>query len=274
MRLLAFLFSLLILFTVFIGLGHAQDAPIPANQGRVTDLAGVFTADQKERLAARLKDLEKTREDSPQVLVLTTKGVPDNDIVTFGVKVFEAWKPGTKGRDSGLLIIIDTNHMIQKNGHEVMAKNVRFEVGYGLEPVIGDIVSHDIITEVMGPKVKGKNPDWFGATMAAADAIGTRIEKKVAQDNAPPVHWSAFAIFIVFLLFGVGGVIVFLAIRAMIRSGVDFGAIASAVADSTTTTSYGSSSGSSSGRSSSSNDWSSGGGSSGGGGANADLSDD
>lgn len=270
------------------------EMPIPANQGRVTDLSKVFTDVQRDSLATKLKALETTRADAPQVLLLTIPDIPDNDIETFAVKTFEAWKPGQKGIDNGLLIVIGTN-----------ARKVKIEVGYGLEPIITDSVAADIIKEKIGPHVKGKKREWYAGASDAIDAIGTRLEAgppKPAQTSN-----GGGAIIAILLLFGLLGVFVlvlFLASRrrtagvstyttnsytpAPTYSGgssyptssrrtryeeeddrptssalTDFITAAAAAAVSTQTT-----------RRNTDNEWSAGGGRSGGGGASVDLSDD
>jgi uncharacterized membrane protein YgcG len=57
------------LFAIVIGLvalvANPVLAQVPANQGRVTDTAGLYTPQQIEVLAQHLKAIEKTREDSP-----------------------------------------------------------------------------------------------------------------------------------------------------------------------------------------------------------------
>lgn len=197
------------LYTILMGLillvspvaANADDHGVPANQGRVTDTAGVFSKTDRDVLATMLKQLEDSKKEHPQVLILTTKGIPNNDIVTFGVKVVEAWKPGQKGIDNGLLILINA---------DPANPQVRFEVGYGLEPFITDTRSRNIIERRMVPLLKGQNPNWYKASVEAINAIGRNIEAGPPPKKKEESSEAGFVIagFII-VLFSIGAFVLF-----------------------------------------------------------------
>src|SRR5689334_4946651 len=72
---------------------------IPANDGYVTDAAGILTADQKKQLTDSL-GLYK-QQTSSELAVLTIPSLQGGDIADFGVKVFRQWGIGTKANNNG-----------------------------------------------------------------------------------------------------------------------------------------------------------------------------
>lgn len=111
---------------------------MPALQARVTDLTGTLSAAEREGLEAKLADWEARTTNQLAILIVpTTQPEP---IEGYSIRVVEAWKLGQKGKDNGALLLIAKGD-----------KQMRIEVGYGLEGVLTDITSHRIITETIAP---------------------------------------------------------------------------------------------------------------------------
>lgn len=104
----------------------------PALTGRVVDDAGLISPDARERLTDMLAQHEK--QTTNQVVVVTLPSLQGYAIEDFGYQLGRQWGIGQKGKDNGVLLLIATNE-----------RKVRIEVGYGLEGVLTDAVSHDII---------------------------------------------------------------------------------------------------------------------------------
>lgn len=112
--------------------------PVPALQARVTDLTGTLSGAEKQALEAKLADWEARTSNQLAILIVpTTRPEP---IEAYSIRVAEAWKIGQKGNDNGALLLIAKDD-----------KQMRIEVGYGLEGVLTDITSHRIITETIAP---------------------------------------------------------------------------------------------------------------------------
>lgn len=112
--------------------------PVPALQARVTDLTGTLSAAERQGLEAKLADWEARTTNQLAILIVpTTQPEP---IEAYSIRVVEAWKLGQKGKDNGALLLIAKGD-----------KQIRIEVGYGLEGVLTDITSHRIITETIAP---------------------------------------------------------------------------------------------------------------------------
>ena len=83
-------------------------------------------------------------------------------IEAFGIRLAEAWKIGRKGADNGVIVIVAKDD-----------RNMRIEVGYGLEGAIPDAVAKRIIAERMTPRFAAG--DFFGGLLAAGEALDRAI---------------------------------------------------------------------------------------------------
>src|SRR5712664_804274 len=119
----------------------AEDAPIPPLAGRVVDLNGTLTAEQKRELEASLEAFEKRK--GSQIAVLITGTTFPEPIESFSMRVAEAWKIGRKGVDDGIVVVIAKSD-----------RAMRIEVGYGLEGAVPDAVAKRLIEEEFIPKFR------------------------------------------------------------------------------------------------------------------------
>lgn len=137
--------------------------------GFINDEAGVLTLEQKAELESLAVTYEA--ESGNEIAVLTVPELIEETIEEKAVKVFEEWGVGKKGKDNGVLLIL-----------AIKDREVRLEVGYGLEGVLTDIRSEQIINEVMVPELRNEN--YFGAIKGAM----TRIMAIAAGEEFLPVE--------------------------------------------------------------------------------------
>src|SRR5919204_445159 len=64
----------------------------------------------------------------------------------FSIKLAERWRAGQKGLNNGVILVVFARD-----------RKLRFEVGYGLEPVVPDIVAGQIIRDVIAPRFREGN---------------------------------------------------------------------------------------------------------------------
>ncbi len=125
----------------------AADLKIPRSPDQwVTDTAGFLSADIAGRINVRLRAYEA--ESGHQILVYIGKTTGGYSIEEFAVKAFEAWKPGRKGLDDGLILFIMADD-----------RKMRIEVGYDLEDKVTDAKAAGIINDVLTPKFRAGDPD-------------------------------------------------------------------------------------------------------------------
>jgi uncharacterized protein len=131
-------------------------APIPELRARVTDTAGILDAAQQSALEAKLSALEA--ETGAQIAVLIIPTARPEAIEQYALRVAEAWTLGREGVDDGALLVIATED-----------RQVRIEVGYGLEGALTDATSRRIIAEAIVPHFR--TGDMYGGTAAGVDRM-------------------------------------------------------------------------------------------------------
>jgi len=128
----------------------------PALTGRVVDQAGVMTAQSRNDLETKLKELED--KSSIQLVVATVKSLQGSDVETYTNELFRFWKLGEAKKNNGaLLLIAPAEH------------KVRIEVGYGLEGILTDALSSVIISSAIVPRFKAG--DFSGGIERGVDGI-------------------------------------------------------------------------------------------------------
>lgn len=176
-----------------VGLAGTVSAlePFTVNQ-YVTDRAGMMgeaEAGQLSRALARYAGATGN-----QLLVITVPGLEGRELVEYTEALFERNQPGEKGKDNGLILFV-----AQKE------RQIRIEVGYGLEEAVPDGKAGKIVREVIAPRFKAG--DFSGGIIAGVNALIRAISPDY-QDNTLPAPapdgsedgLSAAALFIVILL--------------------------------------------------------------------------
>ena len=138
-------------FTLFLLVSTGAVAPaldVPPLRGRVNDLAGIFSPQKRQALEERLKQFEQ--ETSHQIVALTIPSLAGNNIEDFGIRVAETWKIGQKGLANGVILLVAKRE-----------RQIRIEVGRGLEGILPDLVASRIIREVIAPRFR-KGDDAAG----------------------------------------------------------------------------------------------------------------
>src|ERR1700686_2680284 len=128
----------------------------PQLTGRVVDQAGVMSADSRNTVEAKLKDLED--KSGIQLVVATVKSLQGSDIETYANQLFRTWKLGQTQKNNGVLLLVaPAEH------------KVRIEVGYGLEGTLTDALSSAIISGAIVPRFKTN--DFAGGIDRGVDGI-------------------------------------------------------------------------------------------------------
>ena len=200
-----FLAPLLALVLVAFAAPALAAPTFPPLTGRVVDDAGVLSAPVKADLDAKLAALETATHH--QLVVATIKSLQGDDIDDYGYQLGRAWGIGRAGKNDGVVFIIaPAEH------------KVRIEVGYGLEPILTDALSSQILQAAVLPKfragdVQGGVVDGTTALIAqlSRDAPAAQAKAQAAV-RAPARHRGGIGaivpiiiLFIVFsMIFGRG----------------------------------------------------------------------
>lgn len=177
------------LFILFFSLGlsvlFALQVP-PRADGYVTDRAGLLSPAARTNLETTLQAFETKT--SNQVVVATFPSLEGDSLEDFSIRLAEAWKAGQKRRDNGVILLIFKND-----------RKIRIEVGYGLEGVLTDALSGQIISGVIAPYFR--RGDYEAGIMAGTVAImkATQGEFKGAGEK-DHTNTKLLFLFLTFLL--------------------------------------------------------------------------
>jgi uncharacterized protein len=145
---------------------HAQSQNTLPLQGAVSDYAGVIDTSTSAQITDLSTRLHQATGD--WLAVATVKTVaPFADAQSYAVKMFQNGGRGLgEGKsDNGILILL-----------AVQERQVRIEVGYGLEEYVTDGFSGETSRNVMVPYFKQQ--DYGGGLLAGAQAVAARIAEK------------------------------------------------------------------------------------------------
>jgi uncharacterized protein len=137
------------------------DVAVPPLKAHVTDLTGTLSAPQIQTLESRLSDFERGK--GSQIAVLMLPSTEPETIEQYSIRVAEAWKIGRARVDDGVILVVAKND-----------RNLRVEVGRGLEGAIPDAVAKRVVSDVITPHFR--SGDFYGGIAAGTDALMKLIE--------------------------------------------------------------------------------------------------
>jgi uncharacterized protein len=150
-------YATLAILLAWLALAPARAAPnFPPLTGRVVDNAHVLSPEVQTQLSDKLKDLEDRT--TRQLVVVTLPSLQGYDIADYGYQLGRYWGIGQKNSNNGVLFIIVPSE-----------RQVRIEVGYGLEPILTDALSSVILNEAVLPRFRAG--DVQGGIVDGTNAI-------------------------------------------------------------------------------------------------------
>ena len=166
--------------------------PPPALTGRVVDQAGILSSAVKAELETALAAHENNT--TNQVVVVTLESLNGANIEEYSLELGRRWGIGQKGKDNGVLLVVAPND-----------KQIRIEVGYGLEGILTDALSGNIINYYIIPEFKKgdiQNGIKIGTQKIIALLEGDESAKKEieAQADYEPLEAAALMTGIITLI--------------------------------------------------------------------------
>jgi uncharacterized protein len=160
---------LCLIFLIWPFLILAGELPQPV--GWVNDFAGVISPEYREKINARIQELEgKT---GAEIAVATIDSISPYGEIEYARMLFDKWKPGKKGKDNGVLVLL-----------AVKERRWRIETGYGVEGALPDGLCGRIGREYMVPYFKqGKYAEglYYGTGAIVKILSGEAILIKAEQ---------------------------------------------------------------------------------------------
>ncbi|KKU57730.1 MAG: hypothetical protein UX81_C0030G0002 [Parcubacteria group bacterium GW2011_GWA2_47_12] len=138
--------------------------------GFVNDFAGLLAEDARVGLEEKLSGFAQTS--GNEIVVATVATLGDDTIENFAEELFKEWGIGKKGEDNGALILVARDE-----------REVRIEVGYGLEPLLTDLASGAIIRNDFAPHFA--QGDFASGLNAGVDTVIKIVSGGSADASAP-----------------------------------------------------------------------------------------
>ena len=164
----------------------------PALKGRVVDQAGLLEISTVKKLETQLQAHETAT--SNQLVVVILKDLQGLVIEDYGYQLGREWGIGQKGKNNGVLLLVVPS-----------LRKVRIEVGYGLEGVLTDALSANIIQTVILPSFRlgNFNKGVADGVDSIIQALGGQYQfnssQNRTQSNELPPWWVIFFLPLFFL---------------------------------------------------------------------------
>ncbi|PKP92561.1 MAG: methanol dehydrogenase [Alphaproteobacteria bacterium HGW-Alphaproteobacteria-16] len=158
MRRMHLFFALML--AVLVGTA-AQAQTFPALTGRVVDAASLLSPEQVAQITAMSEATEQAT--GRQLVVATVPDLQGYPIEDFGYRLGREWQIGQAEANNGIILLVAPKE-----------RKVRIEVGYGLEPIVTDALSQQIIdTEILPAFRKG---DMGAGIVAGASSVNEQLK--------------------------------------------------------------------------------------------------
>lgn len=156
---------------VAVAQGGQASFKVPANDGWITDLAGLLTPAEERELEAGLESFK--RASGHDLALLTVPDLGGRTIEEYALAIGREWKLGDPERKDGAVLVVAKNE-----------RKLRIEVGEGLEGTLTDARAAQIIRNTITPEFKAGR---FGAGLRAGLAeMQTAALGRASSDTSGP----------------------------------------------------------------------------------------
>ena len=172
------IFALLLLVSLGLSVNSQDLQPIPPLTSPVTDLTGTLSRVEVNNLEGALRSFAQTR--GSQVVILMVPTTDPEDIASYAIRVAEEWKIGREGIDDGVILLVAKDD-----------RELRIEVGYGLEGAIPDAYAKRIIENLILPEFRNGQfyngiADGVGAIIGLIEGEDLPAVTRAQQEGADP----------------------------------------------------------------------------------------
>ena len=183
-----------IVFLIFVSSTFAQPE-IPKLKMWATDLTNTLTKSELDGLNSRLKTYQDTT--SNQILVLMIPSLEGYPIEMLAEETATKNKIGTEKNDNGILLLIAKDD-----------RELRIEVGYGLEGAVPDAIASSIIRNVIRPRFR--DDEYYQGISEGVNAIISAIggeykAEDADKDDGFPISMIVIIIILIWVFASRGG---------------------------------------------------------------------
>ena len=189
---------ILLLFSLFFIQQHyaiAEEKSFSEPNGFVNDYEGIFTEEEVENLEQKLSYFEK--DTGVEIAVVTVSDFKGLTIEEYANELFSEWGIGKKEEDNGVLILLSKKQ-----------RQVRIEVGYGMEEYLPDAFVGNVIDKYMIPEFK--KGDYFNGVVLGVAQVMNRIKDhnyemprktSVHSTSGVDIFWEKDGVLLIILSF-------------------------------------------------------------------------
>jgi uncharacterized protein len=156
-------FSLLLCGILCVSLPLAA-AALPDPLGAVSDFAGIMAEEDIRHIGGLASALKQKTGAELAVVTVDTIGAAAS-IEEYALDLFARWGIGQKGKDNGVLLLL-----------AMKERQVKIEVGYGLEGALPDSMIGRILDRAVLPLFKEEN--YSGGLLLGAQALAAAVAKE------------------------------------------------------------------------------------------------
>lgn len=140
----------------------------PKLQTSVYDYINLLSSDQKSALEQKL--IRYSDSTSTQIVIAIINSTEGEDIGFLGANWLAKWGIGQKGKDNGVFVLLARKD-----------RKVYINTGYGVEHLLTDYVSSEIVNEVIIPEFK--KDDYYAGLDKGSDAIFKALKGEFKEDR-------------------------------------------------------------------------------------------
>lgn len=190
---ITFFATLLLVIFLVPGLSNAQDLPSEP-VGHVNDFANMLSNAERQQLEQKLRNYRDTT--TTVIAIATIESLNGISIEETATTLFNDWNLWEGNKDNGILILIAEQE-----------REMRIEVGYGLEGAVPDVMAGRIVRQVMSPNFK--KGDFFTGLDRATSVIiqlasgeyTGQLAENSSSDNSVSADFIIFLLFILFVIY-------------------------------------------------------------------------
>lgn len=146
--------------------GHWQE--IPDHVGWINDFEDVLSAEEEKNLTLLVENYEKQTSVEIAVITIPATAVEADKFDDLVLRIANEWGVGKAEKNNGILVGISKGH-----------KTIRISNGYGIEKVLTDEQTKDIITDFFIPNFR--KGDFYNGL---SNGIGALIKALNVKKNA------------------------------------------------------------------------------------------
>jgi uncharacterized protein len=142
---------------------------LPNSKGWVNDFENIFTVEQEKALDSLISEYEKRTTIEITVISIPTSATDKDHFDELTLLIANKWGVGKKEKDNGILIGISKGH-----------RTIRIQNGYGIEKLITDLQTKQIIDQIIIPNFKAD--DFYQGVFDGIQEIKKTLDKGSKSD--------------------------------------------------------------------------------------------